>query len=239
MKKTLGLLLIGSSLMFQGQLFSQTTTGAPGKSVPNQGVGPSQVERPPLGNPPEKLGPSKGPIKPEAPRPPPAPKYSIRPTFTQPGILSLRGSTFVGVDHLYNLSGTLPVVVEIVKSDSLTLSLTKEKVQGVVEQLFQADGLSTLIIPSDGAPLPFFNVLIMIIPSGDGVSAFCSGRVFEKVDIERVALPQGVYFQAITWEYQNMIFSSKEDSEKQITEAVKEIVQEFLTRYKYYKNITK
>ncbi|HRD55523.1 MAG TPA: hypothetical protein PLC42_03910, partial [Parachlamydiaceae bacterium] len=164
-------------------------------------------------------------------------QFSFRPTFTQPGILSLRGSGFVGVDHLYNVSGIIPVVVEFAKADDFAINVTKEKIQAFIEKAFEIDGISTAVRPSDGPPLPFFHMLVMVIPSGEGIAAFCEGRLFEKVEIERVALPTGVYFQAITWEYQNLISSSKADAEAQLDAAVAEIVQQFLTRYKYYRNI--
>lgn len=202
-----------------------------------QGTTPSSVVRPPLGGGKTGLSKPKELEKEKPYMPARAPQLSFRPIFTQPGILSLRTGGFVGVDHLFNIGVNIPVVVEIVKSDNVLMTISREKIQQVIEKLFEAEGISPLVKPSEGPALPFFQVLLMIIPAGEGYSAYCSGRVFEKVNLDRVTLPGGVYFQAITWEFQNIIFASKEDSEKQIDSAIGDIVQQFLSRYKYYKNI--
>lgn len=236
MKKITGFLLL--TAIYSSSLLAQNST--PSSNLPS-GTGPSTIQRPPLGLPPEKLGTKPippGKDKKTQPGPILRPmQFSFKPTFTQPGILSLRGSGFVGVDHLYNVSGTIPVVVEFAKSEGFSVNVSQEKIQAFIEKAFQLDGINTAVRPSDGPPLPFFHMLVMIIPSGEGIAAFCEGRLFEKVEIERVALPTGVYYQAITWEYQNLISSSKTEAEPQINAAIGEIVQQFLTRYKYYKNI--
>lgn len=229
-------LFINLSLFVTCSLYAQTSPGGGGA------VGPSTINRPPLGSPPEKLGPKSSsqpaPAKVVTPSAPPSkPQFSYRPIFTQPGILRLGSGGFVGVDHLYNVSADIPVVVEIVKSESLVLSISKEKLQLVIERAFEREGITPTPKRSSGPSLPFFHLLIMVIPAGNGISAFCGGRLFEKVEIGRVVLPEDVYFQAITWEYQNLIFSSKEEGEKQIETAAIEIVEQFLSRYTYYKNI--
>jgi hypothetical protein len=211
-----------------------SSRGSGGKSSPgNQSSGPSNIVRPPL-RPPIK-------VDPDAPSPlsEKAPDISFRPIFFQPGILQLRGEGFVGVDHLFNVPGNIPVVIEIQKPAKLTFSITQEKLQTLIEAIFEREGINPAVKPSSGPALPFFQLLIMVLPAGEGYSAFCSGRLFEKVELERVALPQGVYFQAITWEFQNLVFASKSDYERQVDEAVAEIIQQFLSRYKYYKNISR
>lgn len=230
--KRLNYVLLCSSMF----LFSNLSAQAPQKPS-GQGTTPSSIVRPPLGGKPAEKPQGKDFDKENTFTPQRAPQYVFRPIFTQPGILSLRGGGFVGVDHLFNIGLNIPVVVEIIKSDSVMLTITRERIQQVIERLFEAEGISPIIKPSEGPALPFFQVLLMVIPAGEGYSAYCSGRVFEKVDLDRVNLPAGVYFQAITWEFQNIIFASKEDSEKQIDSAIGDIVQQFLSRYKYYKNI--
>lgn len=232
MKKIATILLTAATVFVNCNLYGQGTS-----SAPKTQSGPSQITRPPLRPAPSKPGDKKSETQfPDGPTK--APQYAYRPTFIQPGILTLRGGGFVGVDHLFNVSRNIPVVVELEKSDSVILELTKEKIQAIVEKAFQAQGISTTVLPSEGPALPFFHVLIMVIPAGDGISAFCAGRLFEKVELDRVRLPLGVYFQGITWEYQNLIFTSKGESEGEIETAVNEVVQQFLKRYQYYKNLT-
>jgi len=224
-----GLLAINCQLIAQGS----SSPGGGSSSTKIKGTTPSTIVRPPLVKPrvPEKeieLQNDRGVVQ----------RYTIRPIFTQPGILSLRAEGFVGVDHLFNVGSNIPVDVELVKSDSVMISITSEKIQAMVEKIFNSEGINPSVKPSTGPALPFFHILVMIIPSGDGHSAFCAGRLFEKVNLDRVTLPVEVYFQAITWEYQNLIYASKEDSEKQIESAIADIIQQFLSRYKYYKNIS-
>ncbi len=225
-------LLLTAAFFVNCNLYGQGSS-APPKSQ----AGPSTITRQPLKPAPPKPGDKKTETQfPQGPQR--APQYTYRPTFIEPGILTLRGGDFVGVDHLFNVSRNIPVVVELEKSDSILLQLTKEKIQLLVEKAFQAQSISTSVLPSEGPALPFFHLLVMVIPAGEGVSAFCAGRLFEKVELDRVNLPVGVYFQGITWEYQNLIWSSKEESEKQLEAAIVEIVQQFITRYQYYRNLT-
>lgn len=230
--KILNYALLCSSMVLFCNLSAQTTQKPSG-----QGTTPSNIVRPPLGGRPADNTQGKDSEKEKPFSPERAPQFAFRPIFKQPGILSLRAGGFVGVDHLFNIGANIPVVVEIVKSDSVMMAMTRERIQQVIERLFEAEGISPMIKPSEGPALPFFQVLLMVIPAGEGYSAYCSGRVFERVNLDRVNLPAGVYFQAITWEFQNIIFASKEDSEKQIDSAIGDIVQQFLSRYRYYKNI--
>lgn len=234
MKKIL-FILVHSCLVFDLCAQSMQPSSSPG-----QGVSPSTIYRPPLSKPPEKIGPKPAgqtTTTPVQAAPAAKPKLSYRPLFTQPGILSLSSGGFIGMDHLYNVSDNIPVIVEIAKPDNMNLQISREKIQAIVEKAFESEGIVPMVKPSTGPALPYFQLLVMVIPAGEGVSAFSSGRLFEKVELERVALPPNVYFQAITWEYQNLIFSSKEDSEKELDAAIAEIVDRFLSRYKYYKNI--
>jgi hypothetical protein len=236
MKQKMRLIILCGLCVVNLNVYSQQSSSGrssnPKGTTTPQSTGPSNIVRPPM-RPTPKINPEE-----QMPILQKEPEVSFRPVFFQPGILSLRGEGFVGVDHLYNVSGNIPVVVEIEKSANVAVSFSEEKIQQLIEQIFEREGINPIVKPSAGPALPFFQVLIMVIPAGEGFSAFCSGRLFEKVELERVALPQGVYFQAITWEFQNLVFASKEDSEKQIDAAVAEIVQQFLSRYKYYKNIT-
>lgn len=237
--KKISLILFFLAFACQIQAQGSKPSGG-GSSSGSGGVGPSNIVRPPMGPAPEKLG---TPVRPAGKtgdkQSQPftrAPQSTYRPIFTQPGIVVLKENGYVGVDHLYNVSGNIPVVVEIVRSEGLAFGASEGQIQGTVEAYFQRDGINTMANP--GVPLPFFQVLVMILPSGEGMSAFCAGRLFEKVTLDRVILPQSVYFQAITWEYQTIIYASKEDIDKQIMGVVGEIAQQFVSRYRFYKNMT-
>lgn len=234
--KKISTLLFSFMLMSSVPLIAQTSKPSGGGGG-GGGTAPSVITRPPLGGkPPEKPGP-KGPVQPEKPRTPferPVLTTS-RPSFTQPGIVTVKDNGAVGVDHLYNVSGNIPVIVEIVKSDSITLGITERQIQSTIEAYFQKAGIEPQAKP--GPPLPFFHVIVMILPTTDGMTAYCSGRLFESVTLDRVILPPGVYFQAITWETQTMVFSSRDEIDKQIQGVCVEITEKFLSRYNYYKTV--
>lgn len=235
--KKIPTLIFSFMLMAFVPLMAQTSKPSGGGGA-GGGTNPSVITRPPLGGkPPERLGP-KGPAESEKPRTPfERPVQSIsRPSFTQPGIVTVKENGAVGVDHLYNVSGNIPVIVEIVKSNSISLGLTERQIQSTVESYFLKAGIEPQAKP--GPPLPFFQVLVMVLPTSDGMSAYCSGRLFESVTLDRVILPQAVYFQAITWETQTMVFSSKEDIDKQIQSVCIEMAEKFLERYTYYKTVS-
>ncbi len=229
--------LIFSFMLMAFLPISAQTSKPSGSGGAGGGTNPSVITRPPLGKPPERLGP-KGPTQADKPRTPyerPAPSIS-RPGFAEPGIVTVNENGAVGTDHLYNVPANIPVIVEIVKSDNITLGVTDGQIQSIVESYFQKSGIQPQAKP--GPPFPFFQVLVMVLPTSDGMSAYCSGRLFESVTLNRVILPPEVYFQAITWETQTMVSSSKEDIDKQIQSVCIEMTEKFLSRYTFYKTVS-
>lgn len=205
------------ALCLSGQIFAQ-------------GIGPSDIKRPPLKPPAEKYVP-QAPIPAPVYQAPPQPSSAVLPTFTQPGILSYQGGQWVGGDHLFNLSSNIPVVVDLVKSDKLQLDLTQEMLQKRLEAAFIKQGISVNVEATGRPPLPFFNLFVMVVPLGDGVTAYCSGRLFELVDNSRANLARGVFWQAITWEDQQLIVASPEQIISEITSTVDAIGASFLDSY--------
>ena len=165
---------------------------------------------------------------------PPKPSSAIAPTFTTPGILSYQGGQWVGSEHLYNLSNNIPVVINIFKPEGLQLGLTQDSLQKRIEAAFVKEGINVTIPSTGNPPLPFFNISIMIISIGEGVASSCSGRLFELVDNNRTQLERGVFWQAITWEDQQLTVSSREQATQEITTTVDAITATFLERYNLF-----
>lgn len=195
-------------------------------------IGPSDVKREPL-IPKQKAPEKKAPL--QAPKQK-SPSLNL-PGFTKPGVISFRGGRWEGTDHLYNLTNEIGVIVEIVKPESKEIPFKKESIENYVNELFSTNGLNPRFRPRVGPPLPFFNVVIMIIPVEDNFAVYCTGRLFEEVDLKRINLEQGTYWQAITWEYQNLIFTPKDTLDAQILSAIREITENFIQRYKYFVSI--
>lgn len=86
-------------------------------------------------------------------------------------------------------------------------------------------------------PLPFLHVLIMVNPIEKGYVAYFGLRLFESVEIKRVVLEPDTAFQAITWEKQTLLIASTEDFKKEMSNLTKELTEDFISRYNYYRSL--
>lgn len=77
----------------------------------------------------------------------------------------------------------------------------------------------------------------MINPIEKGYVAYCGGRLFEEVHLDRVVLDQQTAMQAITWETESLILSPKEELAYQIEKTVDTITNTFVERFQFYENI--
>lgn len=157
---------------------------------------------------------------------PPAgePQMTSREQFFYPGVISKSGEG--GQDNFLNLSKSVAVQVNFIKAEGLESPLSTEKFQELIASIFQKGGISPA---SQGSALPFFNMIIMVLPTADGLVAVCQGRLFEQVDVLRVQLRNEI-FQAITWEQTNIIFGPRENFEKMIGDAIEAIANTFVSR---------
>jgi len=196
------------------------------------GAGSSSITRPPLKASEEQYR-APPPIAPRGP----AAKTLVIPSFTRPGIIGLIGGAWVGTDHLYGLTHNVGLIGEIIKPNTLTLTITEQSLEKRVEDIFSKGGIVPEFKPTAGDPLPLFHIIVMFIQIPDGVGAYCAGRLFESVKLDRVNLNNKVYFQAITWEDQSLVIASAEQIQEKVDSAVDEIATNFLNRYRFYLNL--
>lgn len=147
--------------------------------------------------------------------------------FFYPGVVSSRDGRWTGGDNFLNLSKSIAVQVNFIKAEGVEISFTQEKFQGLISSLFEKNGLNPNATTSP--PLPFFNLIVMIFPTADGLAAACQGRLFEQVLVSRVHLKDEV-FQAITWEQTHLVFGAAEEFEKMLTNTVESLTNTFVTR---------
>jgi len=158
--------------------------------------------------------------------------------YPNPGIVAQRGGAWVGSDHLYNLTNKIDIHVEIFKPENVDLPLTEEMIRSRVADIFKKGGITPIAEEVAGdPPLPFFHVLIMIYPIDKGYVAYCEGRLFEKVRLERIRLDDLTVLQGITWESQNLIVSPTNMIGEQISNSIDEIADTFVERYRFYEEI--
>lgn len=159
--------------------------------------------------------------------------------YLNPGIIAFRNGHWVGSDHLYNLTNSIDVVVEFYTPQNIVLPLNKDDVKQKISEIFQKARIHVEppAVEAGKPPLPFFHMLIMAYPLEKGFAVYCEGRLFEGVQLERVTLDEQTSMQAITWESQNLIVSSKEDLSNQIMKSVEEIATSFADRFRFYEDI--
>jgi hypothetical protein len=158
--------------------------------------------------------------------------------YPNPGIVAFRDGRWVGSDHLYNLTNKIDIVVEFFTPPNVVLPVTKEAVKTTITEIFKKARITPptdLLL--DKPPLPFFHMLIMVYPLEKGYVAYCEGRLFERIELNRVKPDEQTAMQGITWESQNLIIASKEDLANQVTKSVDEIATAFANRYRFYEDI--
>lgn len=166
-----------------------------------------------------------------------AKKYQMPPNvkFTFPGILGTGEGGWVGSDHLLNLSKNVSVIVEIVKPENVQLPFTEEELRDKVLDIFEKEGLYIKFEVEEGKPpLPYFDLLVMAQRIEGGYTVVVEGRLYEQVTLKRVILPDEIFFQAITWEKQNLVVAATKDIKGHVESAVEEIAKKFTERVKFF-----
>lgn len=156
-------------------------------------------------------------------------------TYFHPGILALLNGKWEGSDHLLNISSHIGIGVTILKPEDDRLPLKEEEVRAKIEALFKKSGIDpTTLVESGKAPLPVFQIEILAYPIEKGYVAFCQGRLFESVILQRFQLDPDTTFQAITWEKQTLQVGPSKQTVDQILQSVEEITASFIERYDFF-----
>lgn len=160
-------------------------------------------------------------------------------SFTLPGIIGLQGGQWKGTDHLLNLKNNIAVSADIMASKDVQAPFTEEAIKERLTALFIKAGLNPEAPTSSGMPpLPYLHFVIMLQPCGEEYGAFIQARLFEKVKLDRVVLPNEVVFQAITWEDENFIVMGKDDLRAEVFKQVDEMAEYFISRYNFFEKET-
>lgn len=158
--------------------------------------------------------------------------------YPNPGIVAQRNGRWIGSDHLYNLTDKVEIVAEIFKPRNTEVDVTEEMIRSRVAEIFRNGGIKPMAEEKPGQPpLPFFHILVMIYPIEKGYVCYTEGRLFEKVNLERVVLDEQTALQGITWESQNLILAPQAELKSQIMESVEEIAKTFVDRFQFYEDI--
>lgn len=158
-------------------------------------------------------------------------------SFNLPGIIGLEDGKWRGMDHLLNLSNEIYVEANIMSSKDVHLTFNEQDVVSHVTAKLIKAGLNsnkTPPIKPNDAPLPYLNVLIMIQNCGEENGAFIQIRLFEKANLDRVALPKEIFFQAITWEDENFLVMETSQLQKDVFDQIDDMIGYFVERYNFF-----
>lgn len=152
-----------------------------------------------------------------------------------PGLVVNRQGSWQGGDNLLNLSANVGVYLTISKPETMTIEVDQRKLKEICADIFEKAGINprTLVTPGN-APLPFFNIQILIYPIHDGYVASLEGRLFEAVDIKRIELDSNMSFQAVTWQKSTLIVSPANKIQEQIKLSVESIAKSFTESYQAF-----
>lgn len=154
--------------------------------------------------------------------------------FTSPGIARMEGGSWVGSEDLYNLNSDIGTIVEVIKPEMpVALNYSENITQNKVVTILRAAGLAPQMSPFSGleTPLPLLHILLMINPIERGYVVFCALRLFEVAKIARVHLEEGVVWQVVTWEKQELLLTPANQLQEQVDNAFQSMANSFAAAY--------
>ena len=234
MKHSLAGLCVSLAVLSANASFAQVTTS---KMTTTTHPSSTIESMKPLHKPPTKT------VQPTAPLtlPPmikPPPLVPQRLTYLHPGILVYRNGIWEGSDHLLNLSHQIGVYVSLLKPENEALAISEAEIKKLVEAIFSRVGIQPLTLAPQGSPpLPAFEIEILMYPISRGYVAYCGGRLFESVTLERFVLDHDMAFQAITWDKETLIVGPKAKFIDQLKSTVQEIAEVFADHFQTYERI--
>ncbi|MBA3238929.1 MAG: hypothetical protein H0T62_11370 [Parachlamydiaceae bacterium] len=176
----------------------------------------------------------KGGLIAERPRPV---GHFEEPTYLFPGLVRFSIDRWVGSDYLYDLPSNIGVVVELVVPQELAGVFSTDRIRDEVNTIFSNIGITPLSEAiGEQPPLPFFHLVAFIVPVEGSYVLSLSGRLFENVTLPRINFQLSGTWQAITWEKQAIIVSSKNQLSDQLYGTAKEIAVLFAGKVLHFRD---
>lgn len=158
--------------------------------------------------------------------------------FTLPGIVGMAQGQWVGSDNLYNVRPDITIYVELVMPEDTKFEINDKEIKAKIQEIFTKSGINpTAVHYADEPSLPLFHVLIMLNSIDQCLTAFCACRLFEPVTLKRVIQEQGITFQAITWEKQDLMSATKKDFYPLLDKTIDNLALSFTERFHYFQNV--
>lgn len=158
-----------------------------------------------------------------------------------PGVVTAKESGWVGSENFFNFPKDLAFEVSINTDSKEAIPLDKEFLKGKLKEILNQAYYGTEALQTEGKPpLPLLHLRVLLVPlkiptllgkkPKEGFIASCSLRLFEEVTLPRVILEKELTFQAITYESETLVISSKEEISKEIQESGEKMVKTFIDK---------
>lgn len=159
--------------------------------------------------------------------------------FGMPGVIGLQNGKWEGTDYLGYLSNNIGISVEITKAENVPNVIGEDVVAKRASDIFAKENIVPSSTVTEGPPLPFFHILMLIYPiEKDRYAIVGSGRLFEQIQVIRKEFIPGGFWQGITWENQDIAIASGAQLDAQIQAVADKLATSFASRYRQY-NISK
>lgn len=148
--------------------------------------------------------------------------------YPHPGDVKYTNGKWEGVDHLANLSSSIPIEVSVVIPSGKDFPVDSGAVISAVENVWSEYKLENRN-PSDGR-LQFFVVKVLVYPIEGGAAATVEAKLFEEVEPKRSLIAKEHKFQAVTWEQESLLVASKDTFNALLTKTVESVAKNFAMR---------
>jgi len=209
-------------------VYGQTSTpGGGSKST----IIPPSVSSPKAQAPAQAPAPTK--VHPFKPLPKPLLPVMSKP-FGMPGVIGLVNGKWEGNDYLGHLSNQIGISIELLKGEG-SPDIDESSFEKIVSDLFTKESLTAKAAAKEGPPLPFFHILLIVYPvDKDKFVIFANGRIFEQIQVMRKNFNPAGYWQAITWENQDILLVNSTELNAQLKATVEKLAKGFIERYRLY-----
>lgn len=155
--------------------------------------------------------------------------------FGMPGVVGFQNGKWAGTDYLGFVANKITVDVEILKGENAPKLPEPSELEHRIAEIFSKSDITPKAELTEGPPLPFLHVLIIVYPvEKDKYAIIGSCRLFEQIQVMRKNFSPAGYWQGITWENQDIMLSSTEQLDTQIKAVVDKLVNAFVLRYRMY-----
>ena len=152
-----------------------------------------------------------------------------------PGLATIKNNKWIVTDYFYRLESEIGIKIDIVHPQGTTIHVSEMAVDRLIRGMFE-EAKITPEAPKIHCqpPLPTLYVLIMAYPCERTCVGFVTMQLLEKGQPARVNLDLDGVWQIVTWARQGMVVSSCEEFAAEVTSQIKEMMDSFLTTYRFY-----